>query len=162
MCNQVGIRSCASIMLGAPMETRQDLEKTYQLVKTIKPFNWQVHVTTPTRGSYLYNQASAEKRLASTTDYSDFEPTGNIYRLTLPMQLDNLTEEDIADYRNRINRWMKFRLLLNCLIDPRLWKEFILSRGMRTIAFNFIRRHFNPFHHRRSHQPHHPSADRIH
>jgi radical SAM superfamily enzyme YgiQ (UPF0313 family) len=162
MCNRVGIRSCASIMLGAPIETRQDLEKTYQLVKSIKPFNWQVHVTTPMRGSYLYDRARAEKRLASKTDYSAFEPTGNIYRLTLPMQLDNLTEEDIAEYRDRINKLMKFRLLLNCLIDPSLWKELILSRGMRTIAFNFLRRHFNLFHRRRSHQSNLPSADRMH
>ncbi len=160
-CNSVGIRSCASIMLGAPIETRQDLEKTYQLVKSIKPFNCQVHVTTPMWGSYLYDQARAENRLSSETDYSFFEPTGNIYRLTLPMKLDHLTAEDIAEYRDHINKSMKFRLLLNCLIDPRLWKEFILSRGMRTIAFNFIKRHFNLFKRRRSHQSHLPSADRM-
>ena len=114
------------------------------------------------RGSYMYDQARAEKRLGPNTDYSAFEPTGNVYRLSLPMQLDNLTEKDIAEYRDRINKLMKFRLLLNCLIDPRLWKEFILSRGMRTIAFNFMKRHFNLFHRRRSHPSHLPSADRMH
>ena len=145
MCHRVGIRSCASIMLGAPIETRQDLEKTYQLVKTIKPFNWQVHVTTPMCGSYLYDQAKAEKRLVSETDYGIFESTGNIYKLKLPMELDNLTADDIAEYRDRINRLMKFRLLLTCLIDSSLWKEIVLSRGMRTIAFNFLRRHFRLF-----------------
>jgi anaerobic magnesium-protoporphyrin IX monomethyl ester cyclase len=145
LCHRAGIRPAASIMMGAPMETREDLEKTYKLVKTIKPFNWQVHVTTPICGSYLYNQAKAENRLNSETDYGTSAPTGNIYRLHLPMKLDNLTVDDIAEYRDRINRYMKVRVLLKCLIDPRLWKEFFLSRGMRTIAINFIMRHFNLF-----------------
>jgi anaerobic magnesium-protoporphyrin IX monomethyl ester cyclase len=150
-CHRVGIRPCASIMLGAPPETREDLHKTYELVRSIKPFNWQVHVTTPICGSHFYDQAKAEKRLGSETDYSIFEPTGNIYRLTLPMKLDNLTADDIAEYRDRINKSIKFRFLLSCLIDPSLWKEIILSRGMRTIAYNFMLRHFRLFKRSNSH-----------
>lgn len=142
LCHKVGIRACASMMLGAPLETREDLEKTYELVKTIKPFNWHVHVTTPICGSHLYDQAKAEGRFESWADYREFEPTGNIYRLHLPMKLDHLSVDDIAEYRNRINRYMKFRLLFSCLIDPKLWREIFLSRGLRTIAYNFIRRHF--------------------
>lgn len=145
MCHRVGIRACASIMLGAPIETREDLEKTFNLVKTIKPFNWHVHVTTPICGSYLYEQARAEKRIDPETDYSAFSPTGNIYRLHLPMKLDNLSANDIAEYRDRINSYMKFRVILRCFVDPRIWKELFLSRGLRTIVFNFILRHFNPF-----------------
>jgi len=145
MCQRVGIRPCASIMLGAPTETREDLEKTYHLVRTIKPFTWHVHITTPICGSYLYDQAQAEKRMEPTTDYSTFEPTGNIYRLYLPMKLDNLTAKDIAEYRDRINSYMKLRIITQSLVDPRLWKEFLSSRGMRTIAYNFIKRHFNIF-----------------
>jgi radical SAM superfamily enzyme YgiQ (UPF0313 family) len=144
MCHRVGIRPCASIMLGAPSETREELEKTFQLVRTIKPFNWHVHVTTPICGSYLYAQAQAEERIDKTTDYGAFAPTGNIYRLNLPMKLDHLSSGDIAEYRDRINSYMKLRVLWQCLIDPVMWKEFILSRGLRTIVFNFINRHFNP------------------
>lgn len=152
MCHSVGIRPCASIMLGAPMETREDLEKTYNLVKTIKPFNWHVHVTTPICGSYLYEEAHAEKRIDLKADYNAFAPTGNIYRLHLPMKLDHLTADDIAEYRDRINRHMKFRILLNCMADHGIWKEFIMSRGLRTIVFNFILRHFNPFKRLTSHR----------
>lgn len=143
LCHLVGIRPSASIMLGAPTETREDLEKTYSLVKAIKPSNWHVHVTTPICGSYLYEQALAEKRLTIIKEYSAFAPTGNIYRLNLPMKLDNLSVNDIAEYRNRINNYMKFRVLLQSAADPHLWKEFFTSRGMRTIAFNFIKRHFD-------------------
>ncbi|NIM99460.1 MAG: radical SAM protein [candidate division Zixibacteria bacterium] len=143
MCHRVGIWPCASIMLGAPLETREDLEKTYQLVKTIKPYNWHVHVTTPICGTYLYDRARTEGRLKLEDDYSIFEPTGNLYRLRSPMKLDDLSADDIAEYRNRINRYMKFRVLLRTLLDLTLWKEFLLSRGLRTIAYNFFLRHFN-------------------
>jgi radical SAM superfamily enzyme YgiQ (UPF0313 family) len=141
-CRRVGIRPCASIMLGAPPETREDLDKTYQLVRTIKPFNWQVHVTTPICGSHLYERAKSEERFDPGADYSVYESTGNIYRLSLPMKLDNLSVDDIAEYRNRINRYMKFRVLLKVLVDPRLWKEFVQSRALRTIAYRFMLRNF--------------------
>lgn len=142
-CRRAGIRACASVMLGAPSETREDLEKTYQLIKTIKPFNWHVHMTTPMFGSHLYDRAKAENRLDLNADYSTFEPTGNIYRLHMPMKVDHLSASDISEYRDRINSYMKFRVLLRCMVDFRIWMEILFSRGLRTIAFNFIRRHFS-------------------
>jgi radical SAM superfamily enzyme YgiQ (UPF0313 family) len=144
LCRQVGIKSCASIMLGAPSETREDLEKTYQLVKRIRPFNWHVHVTTPICGSYLYDWALSEGRIGPGGDYHLFEPTGNLYRGQLPMKLDYLTAQDVITYRDRINRSMKFRLILACLVDLSFWREILVSRGLRTIVRNFIGRHFNP------------------
>jgi len=145
LCHQVGLRPAASIMMGAPIETREDLEKTYKLIKKIKPFNWHVHVTTPICGSYLFEKAIAEKRIEPKIDYNNCAPTGNIYKLNLPMRLDHLTEKDIEEYRNRINRCMKFKVLINCLLDFNILKEFIFSKGLRTIVFNFLLRHFNPF-----------------
>jgi len=144
-CHRLGIRPCASIMLGAPPETREDLEKTYQLVKSIKPYNWHVHVTTPICGSYLFDRAKSENRLGPEADYSAYEPTGNLYRNHLPMKLDNLCLDDIAEYRNRINNYMKLRVLFRVLADPGLWKEFFLFRGLRTVAYNFMLRHFRLF-----------------
>jgi len=142
LCHSVGVHPSASIMMGAPTETREDLEKTYALVKIIKPFTWHVHVTTPICGSYLYEQALADKRLTLEEGYGAFAPTGNMYSLNLPMKLDYLSVNDIAEYRDRINRYMKFRVLLQSSINPRIWKELLVSRGMRTIAYNFIKRHF--------------------
>jgi len=142
LCHRVGVHPSASIMMGAPMETREDLEKTYELVKIIKPFTWHVHVTTPICGSYLYEQALEDKRLNIEKGYGGFAPTGNMYRLNLPMKLDNLSVNDIAEYRNRINRYMKFRVLLQSSVNPSIWKELLVSKGMRTIAYNFLKRHF--------------------
>lgn len=162
LCHRVGIRACASIMLGAPLETREDLEKTYQLVKTIKPFNWHVHITTPICGTHLYDEAKAEGRFNSWAHYRDFEPTGNVYRLYLPMKLDHLSVDDIAEYRDRINRYMKFRVLLHGLVSMQLWRELFLSRGFRNIALNFIRRHlglFNRSTSRRAQVPSHGRRD---
>jgi radical SAM superfamily enzyme YgiQ (UPF0313 family) len=144
-CHHVGIRPCASIMLGAPPETREDLEKTYQLVRTIKPFNWHVHVTTPICGSYLYDRAKSEERFGQETDYGVYEPTGNLYRDHMPMKLDNLSMDDIAEYRNRINNYMKFRVIFRVLMSPVLWKDIVVSPALRTIAYNFMFRHFRPF-----------------
>jgi hypothetical protein len=122
-----------------------DLHPRKNLIRLVEALNWHIHGTTPICGTFLYDRAKAEGRLNLDVDYRTYEPTGNLFRLHLPMKLDHLSIDDIAIYRNRINRHMKFQLLLNCLVYPRLWKEIFLSRGLRTIAFNFIRRHFKLF-----------------
>jgi anaerobic magnesium-protoporphyrin IX monomethyl ester cyclase len=143
LCHELGIRPCASFMLGASTETREDLELTYQLVKKIKPYNWHVHVTTPIVGTHLFNEAIDEKRIGTEIDYSSNSPTANIYKLDLPMKIDGLTPSDLAEYRDKINRYMKTRVILRSMASARMWKEILFSKGMRTIAYGFIRRHFS-------------------
>ena len=72
------------------------------------------------------------------------------------MKLDHLTIDDIVACRDRINRYMKYRVLANCLFDAGIWRELFISRGMRTIAANYFRRHFTGG--RRRNQPK-PAAD---
>jgi hypothetical protein len=90
-----------------------------------------------------HDQSKAKDRLDSNADYSGFEPTRNIYRLHMPMKVDHVSASDISKYRDRINNHMKSRVLLRCMLDFRIWTEILFSRSLRTIAFNFIRRHFN-------------------
>ena len=147
LCREAGIRACASIMLGAPDETPEELEATFQLVKKIRPFNWHVHVTTPICGSHLYQWAREQNRLAGELQGPKpspeaFAPTGNLYRHSLPMKLDHLSMEEIANCRDRINRYMKYRVLLKCLCSAEMWRELCSSRGMRELAANYLRRHF--------------------
>lgn len=145
LCKKVKINACASIMLGAPMETRDDLEETYQLVKIIEPYNWHVHVTTPNPGSDLWSYAQNKSIMNKIAGYNGFEQTANIYNLNLPLKLDYLTKDDIREYRSKINRYMKARVLVNSVVSPSMWAELLTSRGLRIVAANFIRRHFNPF-----------------
>ena len=147
LCREVGIRACASIMLGAPDETPAELEATYRLVKRLRPFNWHVHITTPICGSHLYRWARENKRLAKELEGAKpcpeaFSPTGNLYRQYLPMRLNHLSMKDIAACRDRINQFMKYRVLLKCLCSAAMWRELFSSRGMREIAANYMRRHF--------------------
>jgi hypothetical protein len=84
-------------------------------------------------------------------DYTLYVPTGNPYRDRLPMKLDHLTVDDIVEYSNRIKKYTKFRVLFQILVDPSFWREFFLLKGLRTISYNFMIRHFMPLKRSNSH-----------
>ncbi len=55
LCKELGIKTFAYFMIGAPIETRKDLEETYQLIKKIKPDGLDVFTTVPYPGNDLYD-----------------------------------------------------------------------------------------------------------
>ncbi|MBA7692673.1 Anaerobic magnesium-protoporphyrin IX monomethyl ester cyclase [subsurface metagenome] len=56
ICKKVGLLSSASLMIGSPGDTRETIQETISLVKKIKPDMIDVHFTTPTPGSYMYER----------------------------------------------------------------------------------------------------------
>jgi radical SAM superfamily enzyme YgiQ (UPF0313 family) len=90
-CHEAGIGTHAFIMVGAPVETREDLEMTIRLVERIKTESVSVSVATPAPGSALYDQvlASGLLNLKSPED-SDY-----LYNRD-PIKLTHLTRQDLA------------------------------------------------------------------
>ncbi len=54
ICRKVGLLSMASLMIGSPGETREEILDTISLVKELKPDIIDAHFTTPTPGSNMY------------------------------------------------------------------------------------------------------------
>lgn len=53
-CKEVGLLSMASLMIGSPGETREEILQTISFLKEIKPDIIDPHFTTPTPGSNMY------------------------------------------------------------------------------------------------------------
>ena len=54
ICRKTGLLSMASLMIGSPGETKEEIYQTISLVKDIKPDIIDVHFTAPTPGSEMY------------------------------------------------------------------------------------------------------------
>ncbi len=55
IAHKVGIKTYASFVVGAPTETREELDKTYQLIERIKPDYSGMNIYTGLPGSELYD-----------------------------------------------------------------------------------------------------------
>ncbi len=108
LCKRYKIESVAAFMLGAPEETREDLELTYQLVKRMNPDNWIVYIATPFPGNYLYDYA-LERGIIRVTSSEQFDNALNKRNFVMPMELKYLTREDIREYADKIDRYMLLR-----------------------------------------------------
>jgi anaerobic magnesium-protoporphyrin IX monomethyl ester cyclase len=106
-CHKIGIMPNAYVMLGAPIETIEDMELTYSLIKKIKPVFWRVFTVTPFPGNYLYKYAK-ERNLINISDYEQYDNALNSIRGISPMKLKYLTVRDINKYRDKINRYLIF------------------------------------------------------
>jgi radical SAM superfamily enzyme YgiQ (UPF0313 family) len=54
ICRKTGLLSMASLMIGSPAETREDILQTISFITEIKPDIIDVHFTTPTPGSNMH------------------------------------------------------------------------------------------------------------
>jgi radical SAM superfamily enzyme YgiQ (UPF0313 family) len=126
-------------MLGAPIETRKDLEETYQLVRRIKPDLWNVFITTPFPGSHLYEYCRLRGTLRAKS-YLDYDNAQNMKYLNLPMDLEHLTKDDLKEYRDKINRFMVRRTFVSrlrgVLTSPAELKKLVLEAPK---AFSFLK-----------------------
>jgi radical SAM superfamily enzyme YgiQ (UPF0313 family) len=57
LCHEHGVGTLAFVMLGAPVETREDLEATVRLVERIRPESLSFSIATPGPGNALHDYA---------------------------------------------------------------------------------------------------------
>ena len=111
-CHELGIIPHAFLMLGAPDETLDDLQMTFDLVRRIKPDSWSLYTTTPLPGTGLYEYAK-ENDLLNITGYEDFDNAESILKDRPVMKLRHLTQADLTRYRNKIDHHLLRRNILN-------------------------------------------------
>ncbi|MGE5517054.1 MAG: B12-binding domain-containing radical SAM protein [Bacteroidota bacterium] len=97
LCRRYGIRVKASIMIGSPDETEEDLRLTLKMLETFRPEAIAVNYTKPTIGSYLFEQ------VAKATDLDDPMAVTNLSNRTAVYPgLCAVPDAVLADYRVRM------------------------------------------------------------
>ncbi len=97
LCREFGIGTHAFIMLGAPPETKADLQATVDLVERIKPNSIGISVTTPAPGTDLFEYAKQNNLISMSSDLE-----ADYMKNATPMNLPHLTVEDISETANKL------------------------------------------------------------
>jgi radical SAM superfamily enzyme YgiQ (UPF0313 family) len=91
LCHEHGIGTLAFVMLGAPIETREDLEATVRLVERIRPDSLSFSVATPGPGNALHDYAiENDLRNVSSVEGNDYQYN------TDPIKLPHVTGKDLS------------------------------------------------------------------
>ena len=92
ICHKFGIGTHCFIILGAPVETKDDLQMTIELVKRLKPESITISRLTPAPGTYLHSEA-IEKGILKEVEWEGWD----FYKNQTPLNLPYLTEKDLMD-----------------------------------------------------------------
>jgi len=141
-CNELGIITNTSVMVGSPGETKETIMETINLIKKIKPDYLVAYITTPLPGTNLYNYALEEGML-------DYKSLSQLDKHHSALKIEGLTKEEIIKWRDRI--YMEYaKLRLKYLFDP---KKLYLSKWMlkristlRYVRFKSVRRSYQLLH----------------
>lgn len=90
LCKERGIATHAFVMVGAPIETWEDVEATIRLIERIQPNSVSPSITTPAPGTDLYNYAISEGSY-NITDWAESDYMSN----TRPLKLKYLSESQV-------------------------------------------------------------------
>ena len=91
LCHEHGIGTLAFVMLGAPVETREDLEATVRLVERIRPKSLSFSIATPGPGNALHDYA-IENNVHNVASAEDNDYQFN----TDPIKLSLVTAKDVS------------------------------------------------------------------
>lgn len=91
LCHELGVGTLAFVMLGAPVETREDLEATVRLIERIRPDSLSFSVATPGPGNELHDYAIDKKiRNVKVVEENDYQYN------TSPIKLPHVTPQDLS------------------------------------------------------------------
>jgi len=91
LCHEHGIGTLAFIILGAPVETRDDLESTVRLVERIRPDSLSFSIATPGPGNALHDYAiENDIRNVTAVESNDYQYN------TDPIKLSLVTAKDVS------------------------------------------------------------------
>lgn len=143
-CHNLNLRPYAFVMIGAPTETVEDLEQTYQLIRRIKPFNTHVSTVTPFPGTALHKYCE-ERGIIKPMTYEDYDSAHSTEVMQTFLELEDLDAADLSRYAAKIISYSARRVLLSSLFSLSIWKEVLSSPGFRKRAFRLSRRYLDSF-----------------
>jgi len=110
ICHQLGVGTHCFIIIGAPEETREDLQMTIELVKRLKPESITISRLTPAPGTYLHTE-TLKQGLLKDVSWEEWD----FYKNQSPLKLAHLTEEDLREAENTLRS-----LVPGSVLYPRL------------------------------------------
>lgn len=123
LCHKNKIMTHVFMMLGAPVETRDDLDKSVALLKELKPYSHRFYLTTPLPGTALYEYAR-ERSLVEIAEYEQYDNALNLRQKRMPMRLKQLTLNDIQRCYRQMRAVYLFESAKRCLTS---WGSFTLA-----------------------------------
>jgi radical SAM superfamily enzyme YgiQ (UPF0313 family) len=102
LCKERGIRAGANVILGAPMETADEMEQTYQLLKRIEPDHFWVFFATALPGKALTQYVVEHNLLKRNLGYHYYDTAMNGVYGTANIALESISYEQMVSMRNRI------------------------------------------------------------
>jgi len=102
LCHERGIRAGANVILGAPMETPEELELTYQLLERIQPDHFWVFFATALPGKALTRYVVEHNLLKRNLGYHYYDTAMNGVYGEANIALTHLGHEQLVAMRNRI------------------------------------------------------------
>ena len=99
LCKKHNIGTHCFIILGAPVETKKDLELTIKLVERIKPDSVSISRLTPAPGTYLFEEAKKDGIL-NCSSWEDWD----YYSNRAPIRLKHLEEKDLEEAERAIKK----------------------------------------------------------
>jgi radical SAM superfamily enzyme YgiQ (UPF0313 family) len=102
LCHERGIRAGANIILGAPIETAEELELTYQLLVRIKPDHFWVFFATALPGKALTRYVIEHNLLKRNLGYHYYDTAMNGVYGEANITLTHLKHDQLIAMRNRI------------------------------------------------------------
>lgn len=134
ICKKLKIQTFAYFMIGAPIETREDLKMTYELIKKIKPDGLEVYTTMPYPGNDLY-EIVKKNRLLKAEGKIDYWAKHSL------MKLKYLTDMDLNEYRRKIYILNNKQLMLKYLTSFSNFKKLIKYITNRPgFVINYLKR----------------------
>ena len=112
LCREIGLRTYATAMIGYPGEKKNDLLKTFSLVKKIKPNFLDVTIAVPYPGTELYSLAEKNQWLEEN-GIAFFDWDGSNTRE--PILRGDFSAKELLNFKNKlqkINFWRNYSVIV--------------------------------------------------
>jgi len=120
LCREAGLKTTAFFIVGNPEETEEDIEKTLQLAKRIRPDRSNFYFTTPLPGTELHEMSARHGWHDPSALYSeDWDFTEQ------PVMKINFTKDELVRIRTRLQNAMLWRNHMKNVRNFRLMAEVI-------------------------------------
>lgn len=108
-CHEFRVEATANLMIGFPMETDEDIELTYRLLKRLKPDDIIVYFSTAIPGRYIHTWAQENGYLANDTNPELLDPARNRANEIMNMRLPYMTIDGVVGWKHKIERYRSWR-----------------------------------------------------
>ena len=102
LCKERGIRAGANVILGAPMETAEELDQTYRLLERIEPDHFWVFFATALPGKALTQYVVEHNLLKRNLGYHYYDTAMNGVYGSANIALESISFEQMVAMRNKI------------------------------------------------------------